>query len=73
MITRANIRRQLRAQGGIMDVAPRKDYSIGGSIGGGIIQGNPMGTRTGYFNPFKIVKKGLKKLVTLQNKLLKVQ
>ena len=71
MITRANIRRQLRAQGGIMDVAPRKDYSIGGSIGGGIIQGNPMGTRTGYFNPFKIVKKGLKKVANVAKQVVK--
>ncbi len=62
MITRANIRRQLRASGGITNAISRKDYSMGGSIGGGIIQGNPMGTRTGYFNPFKIVKKGLKKV-----------
>ena len=57
MITRANIRRQLRASGGITNAISRKDYSMGGSIGGGIIQGNPMGTRTGYFNPFKVVKK----------------
>ena len=71
MITRANIRRQLRASGGIMDVSPRKDYSIGGSIGGGIIQGNPMGTRTGYFNPFKIVKKGLKKVANVAKQVIK--
>ena len=54
-----------------MDVAPRKDYSIGGSIGGGIIQGNPMGTRTGYFNPFKIVKKGLKKVANVAKQVVK--
>ena len=42
MITRAQIRRQLRKEGGIMN-----------AIGGGTIQGTPMGSRTGYWNPFK--------------------
>ena len=71
MITRANIRRQLRASGGITNAISRKDYSMGGSIGGGIIQGNPMGTRTGYFNPFKIVKKGLKKVANVAKQVVK--
>ena len=38
MITRAQIRRQLRKNGGIMNAIPRQGYSAG-SIGGGIIQG----------------------------------
>ena len=64
MITRAHIRRQLRASGGITN-------AMNGSIGGGIIQGNPMGTRTGYFNPFKIVKKGLKKVADVAKQVVK--
>ena len=40
------MRRQLRATGGITNATNR-------SIGGGIIQGNPMGARTGYGNPLK--------------------
>ena len=64
MITRAHIRRQLRASGGITN-------AMNGSIGGGIIQGNPMGTRTGYFNPFKAVKKGLSKVVDVAKQVVK--
>ena len=64
MITRAHIRRQLRASGGITN-------AINGSIGGGIIQGNPMGTRTGYGNPFKIIKKGLSKVVDVAKQVVK--
>ena len=30
MITRSQMRRQLRAQGGIMNVAPRKNFLFGG-------------------------------------------
>ena len=30
MITRAHIRRQLRAKGGIMNVVPRTNYFLGG-------------------------------------------
>jgi len=71
MITRANIRRQLRASGGITNAISRKDYSMGGSIGGGIIQGNPMGTRTGYFNPFKVVKKAVKKVANVAKQVVK--
>ena len=41
MITRSQMRRQLRAQGGIMSVAP-------GTIGGGDYTGIPMGSRTGF-------------------------
>jgi len=40
-ITRSQIRRQLRRQGGIMDVTP-------GTIGGGNYTGIPMGSRTGF-------------------------
>ena len=57
MITRAQIRRQLRQNGGIMNAVPRQGHFSGG-IGGGIIQGTPMGSRTGYWNPFKTIKKG---------------
>ena len=71
MITRANIRRQLRASGGITNAISRKDYSMGGSIGGGIIQGNPMGTRTGYFNPFKSIKKAVKKVGNVAKQVIK--
>ena len=71
MITRANIRRQLRASGGITNAISRKDYSMGGSIGGGIIQGNPMGTRTGYFNPFKSIKKVVKKVANVAKQVVK--
>ena len=54
MITRAQIRRQLRKEGGIMNAVPRQRHFSGGtSIGGGTIQGTPMGSRTGYWNPFK--------------------
>ena len=41
MITRSQMRRQLRAQGGIMNVASR-------NIGGGGYTGTPMGSRTGF-------------------------
>ena len=64
MITRAQMRRQLRAKGGIMN-------AMNGSIGGGIIQGNPMGTRTGYFNPFKVVKKAVKKVANVAKQVVK--
>jgi hypothetical protein len=32
MITRSQMRRQLRAQGGIMNVTPREKFGIGSSI-----------------------------------------
>ena len=70
MITRAQIRRQLRKEGGIMNVVPRQGY-ISGGIGGGIIQGTPMGSRTGYFNPFKAIKKGVKKVVDVGKQVIK--
>ena len=70
MITRAQIRRQLRKEGGIMNVVPRQGY-ISGGIGGGIIQGTPMGSRTGYFNPFKVVKKGIDKVLDVGSKVIK--
>jgi len=69
MITRAHIRRQLRASGGITNAM---NGSIGGgSIGGGIIQGNPMGTRTGYFNPFKAAKKAVDKVLDVGAQVVK--
>jgi len=40
----------------------RRGYMGGGSIGGGIIHGTPMGSRTGYWNPFKAAKKAAKKV-----------
>jgi len=40
----------------------RRGYMGGGSIGGGIIHGTPMGSRTGYWNPFKAAKKAVKKI-----------
>ena len=61
MITRAQIRRQLRQNGGIMNVIPRQGYRAG-SIGGGIIQGIPMGSRTGY-GIFSKLKSGVKKFL----------
>ena len=38
----------------------RRGYMGGGSIGGGIIHGTPMGSRTGYWNPIKAAKKAVK-------------
>ena len=70
MITRAQIRRQLRKNGGIMNAVPRQGHFSGG-IGGGIIQGTPMGSRTGYFNPFKVVKKGIDKVLDVGSKVIK--
>ena len=60
MITRAQIRRQLRKEGGIMN-----------AIGGGIIQGTPMGSRTGYWNPFKTIKKGIDKVLDVGSQIIK--
>ena len=40
----------------------RRGYMGGGSIGGGIIHGTPMGSRTGYWNPIKAAKKAVKKV-----------
>ena len=64
MITRAQIRRQLRKNGGIMN-------AINGSIGGGTIQGTPMGSRTGYWNPFKTIKKGIDKVLDVGSQIIK--
>ena len=49
------------ADGGLASL-PRHRYQDG-SIGGGIIQGTPMsGGRTGYFKPWKSIKKAAKKI-----------
>ena len=55
MITRSQMRRQLRAQGGIMNVASR-------NIGGGGYTGTPMGSRTG-FNIIKKIGDRVRKLI----------
>jgi hypothetical protein len=55
MITRAQMRRQLRAKGGIMNVASR-------NIGGGGYTGTPMGSRTG-FNIIKKIGDRVRKLI----------
>ena len=46
--------------GGVASLRPM--YRGGGTIGGGIIHGTPMGSRTGYFKPWKKAKKALKKV-----------
>ncbi len=46
--------------GGLASLRPT--YRGGGSIGGGIIHGTPMGSRTGYFKPWKKIKKTAKKI-----------
>ena len=46
--------------GGLASLRPT--YRGGGSIGGGIIHGTPMGSRTGYFKPWKKIKKTAKTL-----------
>ena len=46
--------------GGLASLRPT--YRGGGSIGGGIIHGTPMGSRTGYFKPWKKIKKAAKKI-----------
>ena len=46
--------------GGLASLRPT--YRGGGSIGGGIIHGTPMGSRTGYFKPWKKAKKFVKKI-----------
>jgi len=51
------------AEGGLASL-PRGGYMGGGrTIGGGIIHGTPMGSRTGYWNPIKAAKKAVKKLI----------
>jgi hypothetical protein len=55
MITRGQMRRQLRAKGGIMNVAS-------GSIGGGGYTGIPMGSRTG-FGIISKIKDRVRKLI----------
>ena len=55
MITRSQMRRQLRAKGGIMNVAS-------GNIGGGGYTGIPMGSRTG-FGIISKVKDRFRKLI----------
>ena len=50
------MKRQLYQGGGIMGLSKE-------GIGGGIIKGVDMGTRTGFFNPFKSVAKVAKKVV----------
>ena len=55
-ISRGQMKRQLYQGGGIMGLSKE-------GIGGGIIKGVDMGTRTGFFNPFKSAKKIVKKVV----------
>ena len=55
-ISRGQMNRQLYQGGGIMGLSKE-------GIGGGIIKGVDMGTRTGFFNPFKSAKKIVKKVV----------
>ena len=45
--------------GGLASLRPT--YRGGGSIGGGIIHGTPMGSRTGYFKPLEKSKEICKK------------
>src|SRR6056300_869692 len=52
-ITRSQMNRQLRMGGGIMSLSED-------GIGGGIIKGVDMGSRTGFFNPIKSIKKAVK-------------
>ena len=44
--------------GGLASLRP--GYMGGGAIGGGIIHGTPMGSRTGYWSPKKWLKKKVK-------------
>jgi len=53
--------------GGLASIRP--GYMGGGTIGGGIIHGTPMGSRTGYWNPKKWVKKKLKQAKNIATKL----
>ena len=41
------------------------------AIGGGTIQGTPMGSRTGYWNPFKTIKKGIDKVLDVGSQIIK--
>ena len=45
---------------------PRPRYYGGGAIGGGVIQGNPMGNRTGFNQPWYTTKDPYKELETIQ-------
>ena len=45
--------------------------ALNGSIGGGTIQGTPMGSRTGYWNPFKAAKKAVSKVVDVGKQVIK--
>jgi len=52
-INRSQMNRQLRMGGGIMSLSED-------GIGGGIIKGVDMGSRTGFFNPIKSITKAVK-------------
>src|SRR5210317_2383373 len=52
-ISRSQMNRQLRMGGGIMSLSED-------GIGGGIIKGVDMGSRTGFFNPIKSITKAVK-------------
>ena len=45
---------------------PRPRYYGGGAIGGGVIQGNPMGNRTGFNQPWYTTKDPYEELETIQ-------
>ena len=45
---------------------PRPRYYGGGAIGGGVIQGNPMGNRTGFNQPWYTSKNPYEELETIQ-------
>ena len=54
-ISRGQMKRQLYEGGGIMSLSKE-------GIGGGSIKGVDMGSRVGFFNPFKAAKKAVKKV-----------
>ena len=54
-ISRGQMKRQLQRGGGIMNLSKE-------GIGGGSIKGVDMGSRVGFFNPFKSAKKAVKKV-----------
>ena len=53
--------------GGLASLRP--GYMGGGAIGGGIIHGTPMGSRTGYWSPKKWLKKKVKQAKNIATKL----
>jgi len=63
-ISRGQMERQLRMGGGIMDLSKK-------GIGGGIIKGVDMGSRTGFFNPVKAVKGAVKGVTKTVKKIAK--